>query len=220
MSSGATVERDVEANMVSLPHAWPRPGANLILENDRGAAWDIKFTQGLYSNFHKHLYHYAGVDLASAAYEIINPDGGSEIKVSFPGRMWMLPKGLTHMEKGISTIGRHIVIVDIKDASPVGDGRGVFETNKISNVDYKLVGEDVFYKQYDVTINPSSDVNSPHWPNDTFVVAVTPGRIVLDHGQDNVLDVDVGDVLFLERGKSISLRSANGAVRLMLLELL
>lgn len=132
----------------------------------------------------------------------------------------MLPKGLTHMEKGISTIGRHIVIVDIKDEAPVGDGRGVFESNQISDVDYKLVGEDVFYKQYDVTIDSTSDIGVPNWPNDTFIVAVTPGRIVLDHGKENVLDVDVGDVHFLERGKSVSLRSANGAVRLMLLELL
>lgn len=220
MERETTAECDNEWSIVSLPHAWPRPGANLILENNRGAAWDIKFTQGLYSNFHKHRYHYVGVDLAYAAYEVIHPDGSSETKVSFPGRMWILPKGLTHMEKGVSTVGRHIVIVDIKDTTPAGDGKSVFELNDITNADYRLIGQDTFYKQYDVTISPSSDINRAYWPNDTFIIVVTPGQIILEDNRENMLNVKVGDVLFLDRNKSASLRSTNGSVRLMLLELL
>ncbi|MBM2712951.1 hypothetical protein JQK88_17380 [Mesorhizobium caraganae] len=220
MKRETTVESEKELSMVSLPHAWPRPGATLILENSRGAAWDVKFTQGVYSNFHKHLYHYAGVDLAYAAYEVIHPDGSSETKVTFPGRMWILPKGLTHMEKGVSSVGRHIVVVDIKDTAPAGDGKSVFELNDIAESDYKLVTQDYFYKQYDVTIGPDSHINRSYWPNDTFIVFVTPGQIIMEESDEKVLNFDVGNVLFLDRGRKISLRSADGAVRLMLLELL
>lgn len=220
--SSATAPVPVPGNTIELPHAWPgRPGSQLLLENERGAMWNVRLTQDVGTPWHKHLYEFAGVELAASAFSVTNPDGVTRVSVSERGRMWILPKGLTHMERGLSAVGRNILLVDVKESpSPrypntTGAREGVASTRAT------LVSHNPRLQQWDVTLSPDVREASSFFAHDCFVGVIDGGTLrVTEGGVPREQVVKSGEGLFLKGGVVRALESAAGTVRLMVVELM
>ena len=105
------------AQSPDLPPGWPRPGATLLVENDRGAAYNVVYPKDQPTPLHRHRYFFAGLDLNTATIKVTQPDGKSGLHPVVKDHMWYLPKGLTHQEMSTTEPGRHTVVIDIKDKS-------------------------------------------------------------------------------------------------------
>src|SRR5215510_9905346 len=95
------------------PPGWPRPGATLLVENDRGAAYNVDYPKDQPTPFHRHRHFFAGLDLNTATIRVTDTNGASRLGPVIKNRMWYLPKGLTHQEMSTTDPGRHTVVIDI-----------------------------------------------------------------------------------------------------------
>jgi uncharacterized protein YjlB len=211
----------VPGNTIELPHAWPgRRGAALVLENERGAMWNVTFVQDVGSHWHKHLYEFAGVELTAAAFSVTNPDGVTRVAVSERGRMWILPKGLTHMERGLSPVGRTILIVDVKDAPSPAYSNTTGRPGGGASARATLANENARIAQWDVTLSSDVQETSTFYPRDCFVGVVDGGTLRIVEGTEaRTVSVKSGDGLFLRGGVVRRLEAADGRIRLMVVEL-
>ena len=110
----------VQTAPATLPPAYPRPGADKILDNDRVQVWNIAWLKGQPSPLHRHRY-----DLVGAYYEpgdrmIISPEGA---KRPVSTRAWDIAfqrAGVTHIEEGVSDAPLRAVFVEMKQPGPYG----------------------------------------------------------------------------------------------------
>ena len=98
-----------------LPPGWPRPGATLLVENDRGAAYNVVYPKDQPTSLHRHRYFFAGLDLNTATIKVTQLDGKSDLHPVIKNHMWYLPKDVAHREMSTTDPGRHTVVIDIKD---------------------------------------------------------------------------------------------------------
>jgi hypothetical protein len=118
-----------------LPPGWPRPGATLLVENDRSAAYNVVYPKDQPTPFHRHRYFFAGLDLNTATIKVTQLDGTSGLHPVIKDRMWYLPKGLAHQEMSTTDPGRHTVAIDIKDKSvPEAANTTSFPTDKYAHL--------------------------------------------------------------------------------------
>ena len=96
------------------PPGWPRPGATLLVENDRGAAYNVVYPKDQPTPMHHHRYFFAGLDLNTATIKVTQPDGKFDLHPVVKNHMWYLPK-LTHQEMSTTDPGRNTVVIDIKE---------------------------------------------------------------------------------------------------------
>jgi len=59
------------------PPGWPRPGATLLVENDRGAAYNVEYPKDQPTPLHRHRYFFAGLDLNTATITQGTGSGGA-----------------------------------------------------------------------------------------------------------------------------------------------
>lgn len=100
------------------PPPYPRPGATLVLENERVKIWDVTWQKGVATPMHEHRVDLVGVTLAGGRVKATFPDGTSRTNdgdargdVSFGGR------GLLHQEEGVSDNERRAILVELKDVA-------------------------------------------------------------------------------------------------------
>ncbi|WNJ87894.1 hypothetical protein [Bosea sp. 685] len=217
----AQVPQAVPGNSIDLPHAWPRSGAEKILENDRGAMWNIDFAEGVGAHWHKHQFEFVGVELTTSAFTVTNPDGMTHTVASPRGKMWILPKGLTHMEKGLTTPGRNILIVDLKDGPSPGYENKSGEPSGYAGTQAKLVNDTARLLQWDVSLSPSVPEKATFHSRDIFICVLDGGRLkVSEPGKPpELLELKPGVGAFLKGGVVRSLEAVEATSRLMLVEL-
>ncbi len=221
LASSAAAQDAVPGNSIDLPHAWPRPGGIKLLENERGTMWNITFEAGFGSRWHKHLYDFFGVDLANSATEIINPDGSMRTVLGLRGKMFVLPKGVTHMERGLTNPGRNFVVVDLKEvASPAYAGGGKLPKG-FAGAKAIRVNETPRVLQWDVTWLPGAPERQTFHTMDIFVAIVDGGKLKISEvGQEaRTLDVKGGEGFFLKGGVARKIESIDGQVHAMVAEL-
>lgn len=208
-------------NAIELPPAWPREGARKLLENDRGAMWNVEFANGVGSAWHRHAYEFAGVELATAAFSVTSPDGATGIYAVSRGQMWILPKGLTHMEQGLTTPGRNILLVDVKEAASPRYRNGSGMPDGFAAANAWLVNSNGHVSQGDLRLSPDVPERESFFSRDVFVACIDGGKIRITEagGPPRVLDLKSGEGLFLKGGTARKLEAAQGGVRLMLVEL-
>jgi hypothetical protein len=138
----ALAAAQAEADSHDLPPGWPREGATLLVENDRGAAYNVNYYKDKPTALHRHRYFFAGLDLNTASVSV-KRSGETEWSPPNPvvkDRMWYLPKGLTHAEMTTTNPGRHTVVIDIKDKSvPEAANNTQFPTGKFAPSQTKVV---------------------------------------------------------------------------------
>lgn len=96
-----------------LPPAYPREGAERMLENDHVIVWDISWLKGEYP-VHRHRYDHTGV-YYSPGDRIITSVEGEAREVSTPAwRVSFQLAGVTHTESGVSDDPLQAVFIQIK----------------------------------------------------------------------------------------------------------
>ena len=116
----ALAASSAQAEMVgkyTLVSALPRPGATKILDNDRGTVWDVIYPPGMSTGMHRHPSDFLGIELVETMLKVTTPDGVEHINRIPRGNIYMLPKGLTHIEEGV--VGhpqRNSILIELKDA--------------------------------------------------------------------------------------------------------
>jgi hypothetical protein len=126
-----------------LPPGWPRPGATLLVENDRGAAYNVVYPKDQPTPFHRHRYFFAGLDLNTATIKVTQLDGKADLHPVVENHMWYLPKDLTHQEMSTTDPGRHTVVIDIKDKHvPEAANTTGLPANRYATYQNKVVDND------------------------------------------------------------------------------
>src|SRR5215469_10210249 len=203
-----------------LPPGWPRPGATLLVENDRGAAYNVIYPKNQPTPFHRHRYYFAGLDLNTATIRVTQLDGKSDMHPVIKNRMWYLPKGLTHQEMSTTDPGRHTVVIDIKDRSvPEAANTTGFPTDKYATYQDKIVDNDRV-AIWDCAWSPGAEGVTAFDSRDMFLAfaeggdlsIATPGRPA------QVRHYDTGQAIFLPGGQARKIGSAGGTIHAMLVE--
>lgn len=202
------------------PPGWPRPGATLLVENDRGAAYNVVYPKDQPTPLHRHRYFFAGLDLNTATIRVTQPDGKSRLSPVIKNRMWFLPRDLTHQEMSTTDPGRHTVVIDIKDkhvpeaanTTQLPAGKYATYQNKVVDNDHVII--------WDCAWSPGAEGISGFDGRDMFIAfaeggdfsIATPGR------EAKVQHVEAGQAIFLPGGQARTFASAGGTIHAMLVE--
>lgn len=217
-SDAQSGSQPIRGNLIDLPDAWSgRPGVSRILDNDRGIMWDVRSAPNVNSPWHKHLYVFAGVDLLDATFVVTDPSGSASTYTTKAGNMWILPKGLTHMETAISPRGRHMVVVDMKRtpapaySNPSGLPTGYAGTHATLVTDHELA------RQWGVTLTPDVEECERFHALDMFISVIEGGDLAIAEAgrAPEVKRVEPGQGFFLSGGvaRKIPRRRALSAFR-------
>jgi len=199
-----------------LVSALPRPGATKILDNNRGTVWDVIYPPGMSTGMHRHPSDFVGVELIETMLKVTTPDGKETINPIHRGQIYMLPKGLTHIEENV--IGkpqRNSILIELKDAGPhdyANSGKGVsgFTANGA-----KKVTDNNRVNLWDWTTGPTKVFYQTH---DMFLVPMDPGTLTVGGGEPTqTLPVANGQVIFLPGGHTRLLMAPD--VRIAVVEL-
>jgi hypothetical protein len=204
-----------------LPPGWPRPGATLLVENDRGAAYNVVYPKDQPTPFHRHRYFFAGLDLNTATIKVTRLDGKSDLHPVIKNRMWYLPKDLTHREMSTTEPGRHTVVIDIKDKSgPEAANTTNLPTNKYATYQSKVVDNDRVII-WDCAWSPGADAVSSFDSRDVFLAFAEGGDLsIATPGQPaKVQHYDTGQAIFLPGAQARTIGSVGGTIHVMLVEL-
>jgi hypothetical protein len=203
-----------------LPPGWPRPGATLLVENDRGAAYNVLYPKDKPTPFHRHQYFFAGLDLNTATIRVTQLDGKSDLHPVIKDRMWYLPKGLTHQEMSTTDPGRHTVVIDIKEKNvPEAANVTSFPTGRYATYQDKVVDNDRV-AIWDCAWSPGADGITAFDSRDMFLAFAEGGDLsIATAGQTaTVRHYDAGQAIFLPGGQARTIGSAGGTIHVMLVE--
>jgi hypothetical protein len=103
----------------TLPPAYPRPGAEKILDNARVQVWDISWLKQQYP-LHRHRYALAGVYYSPGDRTIISQDGTHRPVSTKAWDTAFQAAGVTHIEQGASDAPLRALFVEMKEAGPSG----------------------------------------------------------------------------------------------------
>lgn len=203
-----------------LPPGWPRPGATLLVENERGAAYNVEYPKDQPTPFHRHRYFFAGLDLNTATIKVTQLDGKFDFHPVIKNHMWYLPKGLTHQEMSTTDPGRHTVVIDIKDKSvPEAANNTTFPTNKYAATQSRVVDNDRVII-WDCAWSPGAEGITAFDSRDMFLAFAEGGDLsIAAPGQPaKVQHYDAGQAIFLPGGQARTIGSASGTIHVMLVE--
>lgn len=204
-----------------LPPAWPRPGSALLVENDRGAAYNVDYPKDQPSPMHQHRYPFAGLDLNTATIKGTSLGGATGFGPVVKDDMWYLPKGTPHMEMSTTDPGRHTVVIDIKGKRvAAAKNTTKWPANKYARYQKKVVDND------DVVIwncawSPGADDLTSFNSRDMFIAFAEGGdlSIAAPGEAPKVQHYDAGQAIFLPGGQARTIGSAGGTIHAMLVEM-
>jgi hypothetical protein len=210
-----------QAEMVGkypLVSALPRPGATQILDNNRGTVWDVIYPPGMSTGMHRHPTDFVGIELVDTMLKVTTPDGQEHTNPIHRGQIYMLPKGLTHIEENV--IGhpqRNSILIELKDAAP-HDYPGSGQAPSGFTADgAKKVTDNNRVILWDWTTGPSKSFFQSH---DMFLVPMDAGTLTVAGDEPSrTLPVAGGQVVFLPGGHTRTIQSSGGAVRVAVVEL-
>jgi hypothetical protein len=207
-------------NANDLPPGWPRPGATLLVENDRGAAYNVVYPKDKPTPFHRHRYFFAGLDLNTATIRVTQLDGKSDLHPVLKDRMWYLPKGLAHQEMSTTDPGRHTVVIDIKDKSVPEAANGTsFPAGRYAAYQNKVVDNDRV-TIWDCAWSPGASPITAFDGRDMFLAFAEGGELSIAAPglPATVRHYDAGQAIFLPGGQARTIGSAGGTIHAMLVE--
>jgi quercetin dioxygenase-like cupin family protein len=105
----------LNADSNSLPPAFPRPGVEKLLENDRVIVWHVTYTKGVATPVHKHALDHVTIVVHGGKVAIIGPDSKQQVWDAAPGDVWFSKAGAEHSEVGLSDDGRQTYVVELKE---------------------------------------------------------------------------------------------------------
>jgi len=202
--------------------ALPRPGATLLMENDRGSVWDVINPPGVPTAMHRHGADFVGVELVASRLKITTPDGKVEVEDVAHGDMYMLPKGLTHIEEGVAGYPRRTaILIELKDAPSPAYANSTPLPPGFPAEDARQAVDNARVTLWDVSWTPGVPAEPFFQSRDIFLVPIDPGVLVISsQGEpERTVPVAGGQVIFLPGGKARVIGSKSGVVRAAVIEL-
>jgi hypothetical protein len=205
----------------NLPPGWPRPGSTTLVENDRGAAYNVEYPMGQATPLHRHRYFFAGLDLNTAGLSVRNPGQAewSQPSAVVKNRMWWLPKNLAHQEMSRTDPGRHTVVIDITDKRvPAAKNTTSYPENKYAPSQVKVVDNDMV-TIWDTAWGPREAAMSFN-SRDMFLAFAEGGNLsIQEEGKPaEVKHYDTGQAIFLKGGVARAITAKDSAIHVMLVE--
>ena len=222
--AAALATSSAQAEMVgkyTLVSALPRPGATQILDNNRGTVWDVIYPPGMSTGMHRHPTDFVGIELVETMLKVTTPDGQDHINPVHRGQIYMLPKGLTHIEENV--IGhpqRNSILIELKDGGPhdypnTGQAPAGFTADGA-----KKVTDNARVALWDATWKPGAAGKSFFQSHDLFLVPMDVGTLSITGDEPaKTLPVAGGQVVFLPGGHTRTIQSTDGTVRAAIVEL-
>lgn len=200
----------------TLVSALPRPGATKILDNNRGTVWDVIYPPGMPTGMHRHPVDFVGVELVETLLKVTTPDGQERINPIHRGEIYMLPKGLTHIEENV--IGkpqRNSILIELKDAGPHDYANSGKDASGFTADGAKKVTDNNRVTLWDWTTGPTKTFYQTH---DMYLVPMDPGTLTVAGDEPSrALPVAGGQVIFLPGGHARTLHTSG--VRIAVVEL-
>src|SRR5215469_15745852 len=202
-----------------LVSALPRPGATEILDNERGRVWDVIYPPGMSTGMHRHPSDFLGIELIETQLKITTPDGKEHINPVHRGDIYMLPKGLTHMEEGmIGHPQRNTILIELKDAGPHNYKNNGNAPDGFSADGAKKTADNSRVILWDVTFAKGA-ATKPFFQNrDMFLIPEEAGTLVIGGDEAKTLPVANGQIVFLPGGHTRTIQ-ASDAIRVGVAEL-
>jgi hypothetical protein len=205
-----------------LVPALPRPGAAMILENNRGRAWDVIYSPGLPTGFHRHPSDFVGVELTASFLKVTTPDGKSRANPIKRGTMYMLPKGLTHEEEGV--VGhpqRNTILIELKD-SPQHDYPNRSKAPAgFTDPGAKQIADNPRVTLWDASWKANAAAPAFFQSKDMFLVPLDAGTLKVSSPDEPTVSYPLaaGQAIFLKGGHARMIQSTEGTVRAAVVEL-
>ena len=205
----------------SYPPGFPREGATKILENDRVVVWDATWHKGKPTPLHEHTVDYLSVTLVQGTVKVIERDGTSN-SASVPlGFVRFNPRGIVHVEEGISDQERRAIMVELKDTAvrpaPIPDDLpGMFPRDGATQlIDNQRV------TVWDATWTPARRIGPYHQHRAALIVFLRGGIIRLEErGTVTAVRRAFGEVVYAPAGSDVRSEEArDGGVRAVFIEL-
>jgi len=200
----------------TLVSALPRPGATKILDNNRGTVWDVIYPPGMSTGMHRHPVDFVGVELVETMLKVTTPDGQERISPIHRGQIYMLPKGLTHIEENV--IGkpqRNSILIELKDAGPHDYANTGKDASGFTAAGAKQVTDNNRVTLWDWTTGPTKTFYQTH---DMYLVPMDAGTLTVAGDEPSrALPVANGQVIFLPGGHARMLQATG--VRIAVVEL-
>jgi len=205
-----------------LVPALPRPGATQILDNDRGRVWDVIYPPGMSTGMHRHPSDFVGVELVDTMLKVTTPDGVEKVSPIRRGQIYMLPKGLTHIEENVAgQPQRNSILIELKDG-----GTHAYDNHSPAPAGFAALAQKQAADNNRVTLWDA------HWAagapgkaffqsHDMFIVPIDAGTLSITSPDDAAksLPLSSGMVEFLQGGHVRTIQSTAGNVRAAVVEL-
>ena len=215
VAAAALAASSAEAEMVGkypLVSALPRPGATKILDNDRGTVWDVIYPPGMSTGMHRHPSDFLGIELVETSLKVTTPDGQEHVNPVHRGNIYMLPKGLTHIEEGV--VGhpqRNSILIELKDAphSYKSQRHRARESFAADGAKKMADNERVILWDARPSRHPAQRAKPFFQSRDMFLVPMDPGTLTIGGDEaTKTLPVANGQVVFLPGGHTRTIQSS------------
>lgn len=220
--AGTALQAQEMVGKYTLVPALPRPGATKIFENDRGTVWDVIYPPGMPTGMHRHAADFVGVELVETLLKVTTPDGVEHVNPVHRGQIYMLPKGLTHIEENVvGNPQRNSILIELKDAGPhLYDNHGQASSG-FAALGQKQVANNARVILWDAHFSPGAEAKPFFQSYDMFLVPIDAGTLSISSQDEatRTLPLAGGQVVFLQGGHVRTIRSTAGNVRAAAVEL-
>ena len=203
-----------------LVSALPRPGATQILDNERGRVWDVIYPPGMSTGMHRHASDFLGIELVETMLKVTTPDGKETINPVHRGNIYMLPKGLTHIEEGV--VGhpqRNSILIELKDAPRSYKNNGNAPDGFAADGAKKMADNNRVIL-WDAPFAPGAAGKPFFQSRDMFLIPMDVGTLTIGGDEDTkTLPVANGQVVFLPGGHTRTIQSSQGTILVGVAEL-
>lgn len=209
----------------TYPHAFPRKGVTKLFENERVAAWDVKWMRDVAQPIHRHQFDMAAVYTVYGPIRVTAPDGAVNPVTPFEvPRPFFQPKGVTHKEEAIGFPGapeREAVMFDLKDVSfPPVTKAGVKPAFPREGA-MKAAIDNARVLEWDYTWTPGKPVAQHIHERDSVEVFFDPGtiRYKTADGKEETKSFKRKDTRWIARGTVETEEAISGSPRAVTIEL-
>jgi hypothetical protein len=220
--AGTSLHAQEMAGKYKLVPALPRPGATQIFDNGRGRVWDVIYPPGVSTGMHRHPSDFVGVELVDTMLKVTTPDGTEHVNPVRRGQIYMLPKGLTHIEENV--IGhpqRNSILIELKDGGPHDYANRAGEAAGFAALGQKQVADNARVTLWDAHWEKGASGKPFFQTHDMFLVPIDAGTLSITSPDDaaQTLPLAGGQVVFLQGGHTRTIAATDGNVRAAVVEL-
>lgn len=202
--------------------ALPRDGASLTISNELVDVWDVRWIVDVPTPMHRHEYDYLGVELTSSETLLTAADGSTRVATLERGRVWFLPKGVTHSETGLTDDPpRHAIMVELTGDPPsaVPNGTDLPSGPVAEGVEPVVDNERVSI--WDVVWSGEQAEGTRFYSLPVVLMFMDDAELAWSDaaGESGGRTYQEGEAMFIPAGETRSIRSLGGPVRVVVVEL-